>query len=99
MCIRDRSDYEILEEPRKITTAGKHQLEGDATGVITGTITDKAGVKQAVKIPIVVAPGLGRNLFSVPQATLQGAVTTFAADASRVEADSFVPPETSGRNP
>ena len=69
------SDYEILEEPRKITTAEKKQLEGDATGVITGTITDKAGVKQPVKIPIVVAPGLGRNLFSVPQAMLQGAVT------------------------
>ena len=86
------SDYEILEEPRKITTAGKHQLEGDATGVITGTITDKAGVEQPVKILIVVVPGLGCNLFSALQATLQGAITTFAADASRIETDSFVLP-------
>ena len=46
-----------------MTTASKHQLEGDATGVITGTVTDKAGVKQPVKIPIVVVPGLGRILF------------------------------------
>ena len=78
------SDYEALKEPRKITTAGTHQLEGDDTGVITGTITDKTGMKQPVKIPIVVVPGLGRNLFSVPQAALQGAITTFAADASRI---------------
>ena len=34
------SDYEILEEPRKITT-GKHQLEGDASRIITGAIIDK----------------------------------------------------------
>ena len=86
------SDYEALKEPRKITTAGTHQLEGDDTGVITGTITDKTGMKQPVKIPIVVVPGLGRNLFSVPQAALQGAITTFAADASRIETDSFVLP-------
>ena len=31
------SDYEILEEPRKITT-GKHQLERYASCVITGVI-------------------------------------------------------------
>ena len=78
------SDYEVLEEPRKITTAGKPQLQGDATRVITRTNTDKAGVKQPVKIPLVVVPGLGPNLFSVPQAALQGAITTFAADASRI---------------
>ena len=86
------SNYEILEESRKITTAGKHQLGGDATGGITGTITHKAGVKQPVKIAIVVVPGLGPNLFSVPQATLQGAITTFAADALGIETDSFVIP-------
>ena len=60
------SDYEVLEDSRKINTARKHQLEGEATGVITGTITGKAGVKQSLKIPIVLVPGLGRNLFSVP---------------------------------
>ena len=86
------SEYEVLEEPRKITTAGKRQLEGNTTGVITGTITDKAGAKQPVKLPIVVVPGLARNLFSVPQAASQGVVTTFVADASRTETDSFVLP-------
>ena len=38
------SDCEILEEPRKIITSvttGKHQLEGDASCVITGAIIDK----------------------------------------------------------
>ena len=83
------SDYELLEEPRKITTAGKHQLEGDHTGVITRTTTDKAGVKQPVKILIVVVSGLGRNRLSVPQATLQGAITRFAADASRMRRIAF----------
>lgn len=70
------SDYEILEEPRKITTAGKHDVEGDPAGAITRAVIDKAGVKQPVKTPIVAVPGLGRNLFSVPRAALQGAITT-----------------------
>ena len=34
------SDYEILQEPRNITT-GKHQPEGDTSCVITGAIIDK----------------------------------------------------------
>ena len=45
-----------------------------------------------MKLPIVVVPGLARNLFSVPQAASQGVVTTFVADASRTETDSFVLP-------
>ena len=65
-------------------------MKENATGAITGAIIEKSGMKQPVKIPIVVVPGLGRNLFSVPQATLQGAITTLAADTSRIETDSFV---------
>ena len=60
------SDYEILEEPRKITTEVtivKHQLEGDTSGVIISTIYHRqAGVKQPAKISIVAVPGLGRNI-------------------------------------
>lgn len=39
-----------------------------------------------------VVPGLGRNLFSVPQDTLQGATTTFAAEALRIEKVNFCLP-------
>ena len=38
------SDYEIFEEPCKITTSvttGQHQLERDASCVITGAIINK----------------------------------------------------------
>lgn len=73
---RRLSDYEILEEPRKITAAGQNQPKGDATGVITGAIIDNTGVKQSVTFPIMVVPGLGRDLFLVPKAKLQDAVTT-----------------------
>lgn len=64
------SDYGIREGPRKIVTPGKYQPEGDARGVIAGAIIDKAGVKQPMKIPVVVVPSLGRNFYSVSQATL-----------------------------
>ena len=41
-----------------------------------------------MKIAVVVVPGLERNRVSLaPQARLQGDITTFAADASRIETE------------
>ena len=71
------SDYKALAVPRKITTAGNHKLPGDATGVIGGTVIDTHGQRQSVGLSIVVVSGLGKKLFSIPEATSEGVVTVF----------------------
>ena len=48
------SNYKPLGVPRKITNAGNHELNGDATGVISGTVIDVHGKKQSVGLEIVV---------------------------------------------
>ena len=84
--------YVRLVEPREITTAGNYRLKGVATGVISGYIIDQTGVRQLVRLPVVVVPGIGRNLFSVPSATEQGATTMFALEESRIETKDFTIP-------
>ena len=48
------SNYKPLVVPRKITNAGNHELNGEATGVISGTVIDVHGKKQSVGLEIVV---------------------------------------------
>ena len=76
-------------EPRKITTAGNYRLKGVAAGVISGYIIDQTGVRQQIRLPVVVVPGIGRNLFSVSSATEQVATTIFALEESRIENNDF----------
>ena len=83
------SDYKALAVPRKITTAGNHKLPGDATGVISGTVIDTHGQRQSVGLSIVAVSGLGKKLFSIPEATSEGVVTVFALDGSRIETNGF----------
>ena len=85
-------------EPREITTAGSDRLKEVATGVISGYIIDQIGVRQQVRLPVAVVPGIGRSLFSVPSATEQGATTIFALEESRIETNDFtIPLQQAGR--
>ena len=86
------SDYVRLVEPREITTAGSDRLKEVATGVISGYIIDQTGVRQQVRLPVVMVPGIGRNLVSVPSATEQGATTTFALEEPRIDTNDFTIP-------
>ena len=52
-----------------ITTAGGHQLEGGGQGLLRGHIIDAHGVRRVIQISVSFVPGLGRNLFSVKQAS------------------------------
>ena len=83
------SNDKTLAVPRKITTAGNHKLPGDATGGISGTVIDTHGQRQSVGLSIVVVSGLGKKLFSIPEATSEGVVTVFALDGSRIETNGF----------
>lgn len=91
--LRERSSvYLRLEKPREITTTGNHRLAGAATGIVTGCIIDQSEVKQQARPPVVVVPGIGPNVFSVPSAPEQGATTIFEVEGTRIETTDFTIP-------
>ena len=55
-----------LKEPREITTAGNHMLEG---AVIIGYLIDQTGVRRQARLPDTSVLGIGLNIFSVSSAT------------------------------
>ena len=67
-------NYQELTIRRWITTAGGHQLDGAGQGLLWGHIIDAEGVLHLIQIPVLIAPGLGRNLFSVKQVSRNGVV-------------------------
>lgn len=85
------SDYTVVEVPRTITTGG-NDLKGVAIGILSGRVIDSQRLKQAFGPRIVIVPDLGRNLYSVPVAPVQGVTTTFAQQDSRIETGSVVTP-------
>ena len=50
-CMRD---YEVLEQPHQIVTAGEQVIEGKAKGTITGTFNDQHGKKRPVSFSAIV---------------------------------------------
>ena len=91
--LRYRLDnYEELAIRRYITTAGGHRLEGAGQGLLRGHIIDAQGVQRLIQISVLVVPGLGRNLFSVKQASHNGVVSIFDKYNPRLEANNFTLP-------
>ena len=85
-------NYQELAIRRYITTAGGHQLEGAGQGLLRGHIIDAQGVQRLIQISVLIVPGLGRNLFSVKQASRNGVVSIFDKYNSRLEANNFTLP-------
>ena len=91
--LRDNLDnYQLLDVPRKITTAGKGHLYGVAQGILRGRVIDDKGQRRLVQLSCLIVPGLGRNLFSVKQAARNGIVSIFDMDSPRLEANNFTLP-------
>ena len=91
--LRYRLDnYQELAIRRWITTAGGHQLEGAGQGLLRGHIIDARGVQRLIQISALIVPGLGRNLFSVKQASRNGVVSIFDKRNPRLEANNFTLP-------
>ena len=85
---RDRlEEYEVLDVPRKISTAGGGGLNGIAQGVLRGHVNDDKGVRRLIQLSWLIVPGLGRNLFSVKQAVRNGVVSIFDMNNPRLEAN------------
>ena len=74
---------------RYVTTEGGHQLEGAGQGLLRGHIIDAQGVQRLIQISVLIVPGLGRNLFSVKQASRNGAVSIFDKYKPKMEANNF----------
>ena len=88
--LRYRLDnYQELAIRRYITTAGGHKLEGAGQGLLRGHIIDAQGVQGLIQISVLIVPGLGRNLFSVQQASRNGVVSIFNKYNPRLEANNF----------
>ena len=77
-------DYQELDTPRTITSAGLHTLLGTATGKIRSKVTDSNGRIRMAALPIIIVPGIGRNLFSSSAAQGKG-ITTIISDNARLE--------------
>ena len=69
-----------------------HVLQGLATGTVRGTILDDSGPERVFSFHTVVVPGMGANLFSLPEAMQKGVVTTFYQDKPMLEVDDIVLP-------
>ena len=91
--LRYRLDnYQELAIRRYITTAGGHQLEGAGQRLLRGHIIDAQGVQRLIQISVLIVPGLGRNLFSVKQASRKGVVSIFDKYNPRLKANNFTLP-------
>ena len=85
-------NYQELAIRRYITTAGGHQLEGAGQGLLRSHIIDAQRVQRLIQISMLIVPGLGRNLFSVKQASRNGVVSIFNKYNPRLEANNFTLP-------
>lgn len=57
------SNCKNLTVPRKVTTAGNHELTGNATGFISGIVIDTHGQRKGVGLSIVVVSERAKSLF------------------------------------
>lgn len=71
------TNYAELKQPQRIDTAGKHTVEGVATGTISRIVTGRDGKRHPVSPSVTIMPGLGRYLFFVASTSNMGAVAVF----------------------
>ena len=90
---RDRlEEYEILEVPRKISTANGERLNETVQGVLRGHVVDDKGVRRLIQLSCLIVPGLGRSLFFVKQAARSGVFSIFDMTNPRLKTHSHTFP-------
>ena len=68
-------DYTQIDPPMEIKAAGHNTLLGIAQGTLLVVVRDTQDICRTVKLPIVLVPGLGRNLFSTAMEAQKGVKT------------------------
>ena len=82
-------DYIEICSPMEIKAAGHNTLFGTAQGTLLVVVRDTQDVCRTVKMPIVLVPGLGRNLFSTAMAAQKGVKTITTKAGSIVDLGLF----------
>ena len=82
-------DYTKINPPMEIEAAGHNNLFGIAQGTLLVVVRDTQDVCRTVKLPIVLVPGLGRNLFSTVSAAQKGVKSIFTKAGSIVDLGLF----------
>ena len=75
--------------PMEIKAAGHNTLTGTAQGTLLVVVCDTQYICRDVKLPIVLVPGLGRNLFFTAMAAQKGVKTTITKAGSIVDLGLF----------
>ena len=65
-------EYTTVEPPKEIRAAGDNVLHGTAQGILLVVARGTDDVLTTVKLPVVLVPGLKRNLFSTSDAAQKG---------------------------
>ena len=68
-------EYTRIEPPIKTAAAGDNVLRGTAQGILLVVVRGKDDVSRTVKFPIVLVPGLKRNLSSTSATARKGVKT------------------------
>ncbi|CAN0458149.1 unnamed protein product, partial [Ascophyllum nodosum] len=83
-------NYTNISPPMEIKAAGHNTLLGIAQGtLLVVVVRDTQGICRTVKLPIVLVPGLGRNLFSTAMAAQTGVKTIITKAGSIVDLGLF----------
>ena len=69
-------DYAQISPPIEIKATGHNTLFGIAQGTLLVVVRDTQDVCRTVKLPIVLVPRLGLNLFSTAMAAQKGVITS-----------------------
>ena len=82
-------NYTKISPPMEIKAAGHNTLLGIAQGTLLVVVRDTQDICRTVKLPIVLVPGLGRNLFSTAMAAQNGVKTIITKAGSIVDLGLF----------
>lgn len=85
-------DYTVLNTPKEIVTAGQQLLLGTATDLLPGVIICNTGTKHDVGFPMLIVPGLGRNLFFSFDVATRVIKTIVEAGDSNLESNGILVP-------
>ena len=82
-------EYTRIEPPMKITAAVNNVLRGTAQGILLVVVRGIYDGLRTVQLPIVLVPGLKRNLFSSSAAAKKGVKTIIEQKGSSLDLGAF----------
>lgn len=79
--------YKQLKTPKTITVGSDHELKGTATGTVHCIVRDGDGDQQPMHLPVLLVPGLGRNIFAPTAYLKMGMRFLLEADTPHLKVD------------